>query len=81
MYLPCIYLPIFLFLPERRIYELIWKRTIASQMADAQIEKTVVAVQADGLQGEFVITGEITKFDGFLKVYRESRDDDQETIN
>ena len=67
--------------PERRIYELIWKRTIASQMADAQIEKTVVAVQADGLQGEFVITGEITKFDGFLKVYRESRDDDQETIN
>ena len=67
--------------PERRIYELIWKRTIASQMADAQIEKTVVAVQADGLQGEFVITGEITKFDGFLKVYRESRDDDQETIS
>jgi DNA topoisomerase-1 len=64
--------------PEKRIYELIWKRTIASQMADAQIEKTVVAIQADGIQGEFVLTGEVTKFDGFLKVYRESRDDDQD---
>lgn len=67
--------------PEKRIYELIWKRTIASQMADAQIEKTVVAIQADGLQGEFVITGEVIKFDGFLKVYKESRDDDQETLS
>ncbi|MBO7247496.1 MAG: type I DNA topoisomerase [Bacteroidaceae bacterium] len=65
--------------PEKRIYELIWKRTIASQMADAQIEKTVVAIQAEGLQGEFVITGEVTKFDGFLKVYRETRDEDLET--
>jgi DNA topoisomerase I, bacterial len=62
--------------PEKRLYELIWKRTIASQMADAEIEKTTVSITAPKLDGEFTVTGETVKFDGFLRVYRESRDDD-----
>ncbi len=68
---------------ERRLYELIWKRTAASQMADAQIEKTTVAIDilpGDEKQGaamhKFVATGEVVLFDGFLKVYRESLGDD-----
>ena len=66
---------------ERRLYELIWKRTAACQMADAQIEKTTVGIalkQEDGTFAEekFVVNGEVVKFDGFLKVYRESSDDD-----
>ena len=60
---------------ERRLYELIWKRTTASQMADAEMEKTTVEISAP--QGMFVATGEVVKFDGFLKVYRESLDDEQ----
>ena len=65
---------------ERRLYDLIWKRTAASQMADAEIEKTTVEITADGQIGDmlFVATGEVVKFDGFLKVYRESTDDDDE---
>ena len=62
--------------PEKRLYELIWKRTIASQMADAEIEKTTVSIVAPKIDGEFTVTGETVKFDGFLRVYRESRDDD-----
>jgi DNA topoisomerase I len=62
--------------PERKLYDLIWKRTIASQMADADIEKTTVTIKADGLKGEFSVSNEIVKFDGFLKVYKESRDED-----
>lgn len=61
---------------ERRLYDLIWKRTIASQMADAQIEKTTVTIDVDGVDEHFVATGEVVAFDGFLKVYRESTDDD-----
>ena len=66
---------------ERRLYDLIWKRTAACQMADAQIEKTTVGIniqQADGTTADehFVINGELVTFDGFLKVYRESADDD-----
>ena len=61
---------------ERRLYDLIWKRTAASQMADAEIEKTTVEIKAgDWL---FIANGEIVKFDGFLKVYRESVDDEEE---
>ena len=63
---------------ERRLYELIWKRTIASQMADAEIEKTTAIIAISGLEPAFVATGEVVKFDGFLKVYKESFDDDQE---
>ena len=67
---------------ERRLYELIWKRTAACQMADAQIEKTTVGIsvkQADGTETEekFIVNGEVVTFDGFLKVYRESSDEDE----
>ena len=62
--------------PEKRLYELIWKRTIASQMADAELEKTTVSITSPKISGEFTVTGETVKFDGFLRVYRESRDDD-----
>lgn len=61
---------------EKRLYDLIWKRTIASQMADAELEKTTVSIQSDKSQYTFVATGEVIKFDGFLKVYRETRDED-----
>lgn len=63
---------------EKRLYDLIWKRTIASQMADAELEKTTVSIQPDKSQYTFVATGEVIKFDGFLKVYRETRDEDTE---
>ncbi len=68
---------------ERRLYDLIWKRTAACQMADAQIEKTTVGInilQADGKMAEeyFVINGELVTFDGFLKVYRESSEEDNQ---
>lgn len=66
---------------ERRLYTLIWKRTIASQMADAELEKTTVNVSIAGVDEQFVSTGEVIKFDGFLRVYRESYDDDQEQDN
>ena len=62
---------------ERRLYELIWKRTAASQMADAQIEKTTINIKATGLDECFVATGEVITFDGFLKAYRESTDEEE----
>lgn len=61
---------------EKRLYELIWKRTIASQMADAQIEKTTADIIIPGRDEKFVATGEVIKFDGFLRVYIETHDDD-----
>lgn len=61
---------------ERRLYDLIWKRTIASQMADAQIEKTTVTIDINGAEEKFVANGEVVVFDGFLKVYRESIDEE-----
>ena len=64
---------------ERRLYDLIWKRTIASQMADAQLEKTVVTIDVEGVDEKFVATGEVLDFDGFIKVYRESTDEDENT--
>ena len=92
---------------ERRLYDLIWKRTAASQMADAEIEKTTVTIRIENgelgterydnsqastnvtnhtsqlstLNSQFVATGEVVKFDGFLKVYRESQDDDDENTD
>ncbi len=54
---------------EQRLYELIWKRTIASQMEDALIEKTTVTITPEGSEKKFIATGEVVKFDGFLKVY------------
>ncbi len=62
---------------ERRLYDLIWKRTIACQMADADAEKTIITISIDGDDShKFITTGEIIKFDGFLKVYHESLDDE-----
>ena len=61
---------------EKRLYELIWKRTAASQMADALIDKTTVTIDIAGSQAKFVANGEVVTFDGFLKVYRESTDED-----
>ncbi len=63
---------------ERRLYDLIWKRTIASQMADAQLEKTTAPIDVEGTTEKFVASGEVVTFDGFLKVYRESTDDDND---
>ena len=63
---------------EKRLYELIWKRTIACQMADAEIEKTTVNIAISGIDEQFVAQGEVVKFDGFIKVYRESSDDDEQ---
>jgi DNA topoisomerase-1 len=64
---------------ERRLYELIWKRTIASQMADAELEKTTVEINVSTIPtSTFTANGEVVKFDGFLKVYRESSDDDEQ---
>ena len=62
---------------EKRLYELIWKRTLASQMADAELEKTTVTISISNQKDAFIATGEVVKFDGFLRVYRESRDDDE----
>ena len=61
---------------EKRLYELIWKRTAASQMADALIDKTTVTIDIAGSQAKFTANGEVVTFDGFLKVYRESTDED-----
>ena len=66
---------------EKRLYELIWKRTIASQMADAELEKTVVQIGLSNGAEKFEITGEVLKFDGFLRVYIESTDDENESDN
>ncbi len=63
---------------EKRLYDLIYKRAIASQMAKAQIEKTVATITISGISEQLVATGEVLKFDGFLKVYLESTDDDTE---
>ena len=69
---------------ERRLYDLIWKRTAASQMSDAEIEKTTANIRIDNGSTtvdnyEFIAQGEVVRFDGFLKVYRESQDDDENT--
>lgn len=66
---------------EKRLYELIWKRTIASQMADAELERTSVFVSASGSNYQFVASGEVIVFDGFLKVYLESTDDETDAEN
>ena len=68
--------------PElNRLYELIWKRTIASQMADAELEKTIAKINISTNNAELTASGEVIKFDGFLKVYFESTDDDDDAEN
>ena len=61
---------------EKRLYELIWKRTVASQMADAELEKTTIEIGIDGRSEQFVVNGEVVKFEGFLKVYEWDNTDD-----
>ncbi|HEV2832061.1 MAG TPA: type I DNA topoisomerase, partial [Hanamia sp.] len=60
-----------------RLYELIWKRTIASQMSDAILEKTTAKIKISTIEDELTATGEVLKFDGFLKIYNEGNDDDE----
>ena len=62
---------------ERRLYDLIWKRTIACQMADAEIEKTSALIDIEGLEDKFTANGEVVKFDGFLRVYRETQQEEE----
>ena len=62
----------------RRLYELIWKRTIASQMSDAEFEKTTAKIDISTNKDQLTASGEVMKFDGFLKVYLEGKDDDEE---
>ena len=64
---------------EQKLYNLIWKRTIASQMSSAKLEKTVISIDAGNTGEKFIATGEVIKFDGFLRVYIESTDRDEET--
>ncbi|MDO5523453.1 MAG: type I DNA topoisomerase [Bacteroidia bacterium] len=61
---------------EKRLYDLIWKRTIASQMADAELERTVASIHISNADGKFIATGEVIKFDGFLRVYMEGTDEE-----
>lgn len=63
---------------EERLYDLIWKRAISSQMSDAQLERTTIRLDADGVAHDFVAKGEVIRFDGFLKVYLESSLDEEE---
>jgi DNA topoisomerase-1 len=65
---------------HKRLYELIWKRTIASQMADAELEKTTATISISKSQEHFIARGETIKFDGFLKVYMESTDEGDQTL-
>ena len=62
----------------QKLYELIWKRTMASQMADAELEKTTVNIEISTNKEELTASGEVLKFDGFLKVYREDKDEDEQ---
>ena len=66
--------------PEDKLYKLIWRKTIASQMSDAEIEKTSIEIGFDGLSQNFVSTGEVIKFDGFLKVYNLSSEKEGQSI-
>lgn len=63
---------------EQKLYDLIWKRTLASQMSDAQLEKTTINIEVSKSEHQFIATGEVIVFDGFLKVYLESTDDDSD---
>ncbi len=64
---------------EQRLYELIWKRTVASQMVCAEIDRTTITIDISSAEQQFVATGEVIRFDGFLRLYSESTDDDTAT--
>ena len=62
---------------EKKLYDLIWKRTVASQMVCAELDRTTIVIDMSGSSQQFVATGEVVRFDGFLRLYSESTDDDQ----
>ncbi|MFR8224558.1 MAG: DNA topoisomerase [Alistipes shahii] len=62
---------------EKKLYDLIWKRTVASQMVCAELDRTTITVDMSGSSNQFVAQGEVVRFDGFLRLYSESTDDDQ----
>ncbi|MCW3806769.1 type I DNA topoisomerase [Plebeiibacterium marinum] len=64
---------------EQKLYDLIWKRTIASQMSDAELEKTTISIKGSGVEETFTATGEVIKFDGFLKVYIQASENENES--
>ncbi len=64
---------------EKRLYDLIWKRTVASQMVAAEVDRTSITIAMDGTDWQFASTGEVVRFDGFLRLYSESTDEDQPT--
>ena len=66
--------------PEDKLYKLIWRKTIASQMSDAEIEKTTIEIGFEGISQHFLSTGEVIKFDGFLKVYNLSSEKEGQSI-
>ena len=66
--------------PEDKLYKLIWRKTIASQMSDAEIEKTTIEIGFEGISQNFLSTGEVIKFDGFLKVYNSSSGKEGQSI-
>ena len=61
---------------EKRLYDLIWKRTVASQMVAADVDRTTIVIDIDGTTWQFVATGEVVRFDGFLRLYSESTDEE-----
>lgn len=65
-------------LAERKLYDLIWKRSIASQMSKAELEKTIITIEGSGLKARFIAEGEVIRFEGFLKVYVEGLDDSED---
>ena len=66
---------------EKRLYDLIWKRTVASQMVCAELDRTTITIDMSGSTHQFVAQGEVVRFDGFLRLYSESTDDDQAAEN
>ncbi|MBK5202639.1 MAG: type I DNA topoisomerase [Prolixibacteraceae bacterium] len=65
---------------EKRLYDLIWKRAVASQMADARLEKTTISIKVSGIPELFQSTGEVIIFDGFMKVYMESSENGEDSV-
>ena len=63
---------------EKRLYDLIWKRTVASQMVAAEVDRTTIVIDQQGSQNQFIANGEVVRFDGFLRLYSESVDEDQQ---
>ena len=66
---------------EKKLYDLIWKRTVASQMVAAEVDRTTIVIDMQGSEHQFIANGEVVRFDGFLRLYSESQDEDQQTDN